>query len=240
MDVSADDAVTLTLMLNNYLFNNISFFNHVEDLVYAKLAEAGLIGLTEVVPDFDTFATLIRRHFDVLVNIAHLTDGHQDVVSLCRHSPLPLDGSPFFRYRAVHSVQKEQVIEFIGPLPHSLRPGSELSEDAGDYHTYQYIFPIRCKSRARIRTNEFMVVVPAERPRLSLLEIFSINQAVEEYAYARTRRGQQKCLYWQTDELAKLIESVDDSWTELSNMFASYMTALADRVSASTQGPSFA
>lgn len=226
----------LALMLNNFLFNNINFFNYVDDIMFAKLKSSGLSDSTDGVPDYDSFVDLIRTHFNVGADIQRLSDPGEGVASMCRLPQLALDGSPEFKSRGLHALNKGQVIEFLSSRTVVYGGDAGLTEAK----TYRYLFPLRCKARAVIRTNEFMVVEPEDGTRLSLLVLFCINQWVEEYAYTRTRRGQQRCLYWQTDSITKLIESVDNSRMDLGTMFMTYMGALADLVVASTQGHSFA
>lgn len=222
----------ISLVVNNFLFNNLSFFNYIEDLMLESVARIPFATLYANMSSYDTFISAIMEQFEVTAEILRVNAEDGPISSLCRDCHFPPAGREAIRGQILHALSRAQVIEATIDTP----PAGESQSEAH----YRYVFPVRSKPKGIIQSNEFVLLEAAAGRRLSVLEIFSINEIVEEFAYTRVRLGQRRCLYWQTECITSLIESVDNTAIDQAEQFRVYMGELAQFVVSSTQGHSFA
>ncbi len=225
----------LALLLNNFLFNNLNYHNWIEDVIYNSLKSIDALEAESESLTDERFLSIICKQFRVRAQIFRKTD--DDVISsVTDHGTFDREAVTAQRKLIRHALDKGRVIEIDGH-DHDLSALRETGPPPAA-EQYAYIFPLRSKSRGAIRTRQFMLLTGRDLCKQSVLSIFSIDQCVEEYLYMRTRLGQQQCLYWQTNELTKLVEHIDVQDLDHDSLFAQYMRNVARYVIRSTQGHS--
>ena len=220
----------IELILNGFLLESLVYQNSIEDRVSKRVSDISFNQMQAKELNYDALSKVVSENFRVNAEVFRLHSGDK-LTPLCADRVFPIADMNKLVNRARHSVEKGRVIE-VDKI--------QVQLEIFKTHTcmLMYLFPIRSASRNIPGKSDFMAVTSLDCDALSDINIKGIDRCVDEYLYSKTRIGQQDCLFWQTDQLTKLVE-LHDVGSDHDGIFQRYLQKLGKFVLRSTQGHSF-
>lgn len=231
LEISVDLQRHLELVLNSFLLDSLVFDNFVGDSVQKRISDVRFDQVQARNLDYETLVATLSGHFRVSAEILRLGHGER-VVGLGGEKQFKLTEIQKLSSRIRHAVDTGRVLEID-----RLQVNLEVFKRHPDLRIY--IFPIRSHFRNIPGKSDFLAVTSLDCDALSGINIKAIDRCVDDYLYAKTRIGQQECLFWQTEQLTKLVELHDVGSIDHEEEFRKYLRKLSKYVLTSTQGHSF-